>query len=58
MGKFLKLIASAAVVNLAAGSLAMAQDGPITIGVQVPTTGSEATARRSGSATHCRRARP
>lgn len=43
MGKLLKLIASAAVVNLAAGSLAMAQDGPITIGVQVPTTGSEAT---------------
>ncbi|GAA5175925.1 MULTISPECIES: branched-chain amino acid ABC transporter substrate-binding protein [Halomonadaceae] len=43
MDKFLKLMASAAIVNLATGSLAMAQEDPITLGVQVPTTGSEAT---------------
>lgn len=43
MNKILKLIASAAVVNLSAGALAMAQGGPITIGMQAPTTGSEAT---------------
>ncbi|WP_353979964.1 branched-chain amino acid ABC transporter substrate-binding protein [Salinicola endophyticus] len=39
----LKLIASTAALHLAASGPALAQDGPITIGVQAPTTGSEAT---------------
>ncbi|WP_110686802.1 branched-chain amino acid ABC transporter substrate-binding protein [Salinicola aestuarinus] len=43
MGNFLKWVASAALVNVAIGPLALAQDDPITLGVQVPTTGSEAT---------------
>ncbi|NRB58070.1 MAG: ABC transporter substrate-binding protein, partial [Salinicola sp.] len=43
MNKFLKLVTATTVLGLAAGSLAVAQEGPIVIGVQAPTTGSEAT---------------
>ncbi|WFF43580.1 branched-chain amino acid ABC transporter substrate-binding protein [Salinicola endophyticus] len=43
MRTILKLIASTAALHLAASGPVLAQDEPITIGVQAPTTGSEAT---------------
>jgi|AntDeeMinimDraft_5_1070356.scaffolds.fasta_scaffold00069_12 branched-chain amino acid transport system substrate-binding protein len=43
MNKTIKSLASGVVLSLCAGGPALAADDPIRIGVQVPTTGSEAT---------------